>query len=541
MRLPCASGPGWLSYPFVAYLCFYLQYRFPIKKPLLFAAVFIAGLCSIVYELLISTTSSYFLGDSVKQFSLTIGIYMFAMGVGSFGTKYVGDRELLAFIRTEILLGLLGGISVPLLYFLFQYQTNSQYQFTMLGLVFCIGLLTGLEIPLLARVMKTYSPLKENLANVLGFDYVGALAATLLFPFLLLPFVGLYSSSLIFGAVNLLLGCGVAWIFRKELSRREKRGVYLLTATGIVAFGLLLTWAEPFLQHWEARAYPHRVIYREQSPYQQITLTQNHDDLRLYLNRVIQFSSRDEYRYHEALALIPAAAAARPVRRALILGGGEGLLAREVLKVPEIESVTIVDLDERVFDLARRHAGIRALNAGALQDTRVQCIADDAAVFLRSDTNYYDLILADLPDPSSESVARLYSTWFFGMAKDRLAAGGVFATQATSPYHTRKTFWAIHETLAAAGFRNLKPYHVLVPSFGLWGFVMAGGNGQPAGLRPDLDYRFLEPEGLGPMFYFPGDIDRDPDEKILPNRLDRPVLLDYFLEEWSDWQREKVM
>lgn len=489
--------------------------------------------------MLISTTSSYFLGDSVKQFSLTIGIYMFAMGVGSFLTKYVGERELLAFIRTELLLGLLGGISVPLLYFLFQHQSNSQYQITMLGLTFAIGLLTGLEIPLLARVMKTYSPLKENLANVLGFDYVGALAATLLFPFLLLPFVGLYSSSLIFGAVNLLLGCGVAWFFRNELERREKRGVYLLTVAGLIAFGFLLSWAEPFLQHWEAKAYPHRVIYREQSPYQQITLTQNRDDFRLYLNRVIQFSSRDEYRYHEALALIPASTLPR-VKHALILGGGEGLLAREVLKIPEIESVTIVDLDERVFDLGKRHTRIRALNAGALEDPRVRCLAEDAAVFLRSDTSVYDLILADLPDPSSESVARLYSTWFFSMARARLAENGVFATQATSPFHTRKTFWAIYETLSASGFEDLTPYHVLVPSFGLWGFVMAG-KGPPETLRPDIDYRFLEEEGLQPMFYFPEDIQERPGEEILPNHLDRPVLLDYFLEEWGDWQREKVI
>lgn len=479
------------------------------------------------------------MGDSVKQFSLTIGIYMFAMGVGSFLTKYVGKRELLAFIRTELLLGLLGGLSVPLLYFLFQHQTNDQYQLTMLGLTFAIGGLTGLEIPLLTRVMKSYSPLEENLANVLGFDYVGALAATLLFPFLLLPFVGLYSSSLVFGAVNLLLGCGVAWFFRHELSRREKRGVYALTAAGLVAFGLLLSWAEPFLQHWEARAYPHRVIYREQSPYQQITLTQNRDDLRLYLNRVIQFSSRDEYRYHEALALIPAAAAGR-VHRVLILGGGEGLLAREVLKIPELASVTIVDLDERIFRLAAQHAGIRALNAGAMESPKVRCVAEDAAVFLRADTSAYDLILADLPDPSSESVARLYSTWFFGLARARLAAGGVFATQATSPYHTRKTFWAIHETLAAAGFERLTPYRVLVPSFGVWGFVMAGQPPCPT-LRPDLDYRFLANDGLAPLFYFPRDLRPRPDETILPNRLDRPVLLDYFLEEWGDWQREKAM
>ncbi|MEM6769447.1 MAG: hypothetical protein AAF597_02585, partial [Bacteroidota bacterium] len=248
----------------------------------------------------------------------------------------------------------------------------------------------------------------------------------------------------------------------------------------------------------------------------------------------------DEYRYHEALALLPASAA-KQVKRVLILGGGEGLLAREVLKIPEVEAVTIVDLDGRIFDLARRHGGVQALNAGALEDPRVQCLAEDAAVFLRNDNSTYDLILADLPDPSSESVARLYSTWFFGMARARLAPGGVFATQATSPYHTRKTFWAIHETLRAAGFTNLNPYQVLVPSFGVWGFIMAGGPEAPPRLRPDFPHRYLDPKALDQLFYFPADMSPLPGEEILPNRLDRPVLLDYFLAEWSDWQREKVM
>ncbi|MEL7162292.1 MAG: hypothetical protein AAFN92_16160, partial [Bacteroidota bacterium] len=336
---------------------------------------------------------------------------------------------------------------------------------------------------------------------------------------------------------NLLLGFGVCWFFREQLPTGQRRSVYVWTLAGLVAFGLLLAWANPFLAQWEASAYPHRVIYREQSPYQRITLTQNRDDLRLYLNRVIQFSSRDEYRYHESLALIPAAQVPR-VRRALILGGGEGLLARELLKLPELESLTVVDLDERIFSLANRHAGIRALNAGAMESPKVTTVAADAAVFLRKDTTTYDLILADLPDPGNESVARLYSTWFFGMARARLRENGVFATQATSPFHTRKTFWCIHATLAAAGFENLRPYKVLVPSFGVWGFLMAGGGTAEPRLRTDVDRRFLEVAALPSMFYFPPDLS-DPGN-LRPNRLDRPVLLDYFLSEWSDWQREKT-
>ncbi|WP_231915297.1 polyamine aminopropyltransferase [Lewinella sp. 4G2] len=514
----------------------------PSEKVLLTVAVFLAGLCSIIYELVISTTSSYFLGDSVKQFSLTIGTYMFAMGIGSFLTKYVEGKELEAFVRTEIALGLIGGASVPLLYWLFQFQTNGQYQWTMLGLVFTIGMLTGVEIPLLARVMKTYYPLKDNLANVLGYDYIGALGATLLFPFLLLPFVGLYSSSLIFGAVNLLLGLAVTLFFKDQLSPGRRNRIYAWTIGGLILFSILLWRAEPFLEAWEARAYPHRVIYKEQSPYQKIVLTQNDDDLRLYLNRVIQFSSRDEYRYHEALALVPSAYG-DGVRNALVLGGGEGLLARELLKLPELQRVTIVDLDQRIFDLAGRHGGLADLNDGALADPRTQIRAEDAAVFLRNDTSFYDLIIADLPDPSSESVARLYSTWFFKMAKARLAENGVFATQATSPYHTRDTYWCVYETLKASGYGTVRPYHVNVPSFGEWGFVMAFDQPSPENdqlaYREDVDTKFLDPQLVSTFSYFPKDI-RNPGN-IRPNRLDKPVLLDYFLEEWSSWQREKTM
>lgn len=513
----------------------------PSEKLLLTTTVFLAGLCSIIYELVISTTSSYFLGDSVKQFSLTIGTYMFAMGVGSFLTKYVNGKELEAFVRAEIALGLLGGASVPLLYWLFQFQTNGQYQWTMLALVFVIGMLTGVEIPLLARVMKTYYPLKDNLANVLGYDYIGALGATLLFPFLLLPFVGLYSSSLLFGAVNLLLGLSVTLFFRNQLTPARRRRIYAWTVGGLVLFSILLWRAEPFLEAWEARAYPHRVIYKEQSPYQKIVLTQNDDDLRLYLNRVIQFSSRDEYRYHEALALVPAAYGGA-VKSALVLGGGEGLLARELLKLPELEDVTIVDLDDRIFDLGTRHEGLVALNRGSLTDPRTRVRAQDAAVFLRNDTAHYDLIIADLPDPSSESVARLYSTWFFKMARARLSENGVFATQATSPYHTRETYWCIYETLRASGFHNLIPYHVNVPSFGEWGFIMAS---EKAGLSSQLTYRkdvpvtFLDTYLVANMIHFARDMDNP--RNLQPNRLDKPVLLDYFLDEWSTWQREKTM
>ena len=193
-----------------------------VEHVVFFLTVFIAGLCSIVYELLISTTSSYFLGDSVKQFSLTIGIYMAAMGVGSYLTKFLSDNLLEWFVKIEILLGLIGGASVPILYFTFEHLTTIEYQIIMFGLTMLIGLLTGFEIPILIRILKTYYPLKSNLAYVLSLDYIGALIATLLFPFLLLPFVGTFLTSIIFGLVNIALGLFIYRFFTKQLSVEKK-------------------------------------------------------------------------------------------------------------------------------------------------------------------------------------------------------------------------------------------------------------------------------------------------------------------------------
>ena len=507
------------------------------EKWALIIAVFIAGLCSIVYELLISTTSSYFLGDSVKQFSLTIGIYMASMGIGSYLSKYI-DKELLWwFIWIELGLGFIGGSSVPILYASFPYLSADQYQALMLGITAIIGTLTGFEIPLLTRIMKKYYPLKSNLANVLSLDYIGALAATLLFPFLLLPFFGLFRTSVAFGLVNIALGFFIYHFFNLNKEKRQRIWVWLISTCIIIGFILLLIFSRSLLNIWESSAYSHTIIHAEQTPYQKIILTKNKDETRLYLNRVIQFSSRDEYRYHEGLALLPAGQLTAP-KKVLILGGGEGLLAKEILKIPGIETITIVDLDERIFEMARHHPRLQKINKYALDNPKVITIAQDASIFLRFNSDKYDLILADLPDPGNESIARLYSTWFYHFIYDRLTDEGVFATQAGSPFHTRNAYWCIVETIKQSGFKYVVPYHIYVPSFGEWGFVMARKN-SPFGLQripSRISTQFLEPYRLDHHFVFSPDMS-DPGG-IDINRLDQPALLDYYLEEWNRWSKE---
>lgn len=508
------------------------------ERLVFFLTVFIAGLCSLVYELLISTTSSYFLGDSVKQFSLVIGVYMAAMGLGSYLSKFLSDDLLDWFVKVEVLLGLAGGASVPILYFVFDKVSTAEYQFIMLGLTGVIGTLTGFEIPLLVRILKKHYPLKSNLAYVLSLDYIGALLATLLFPFLLLPFVGTFRTSLIFGLVNVLLGFFIYRFFTKELAVQRKKHLEYGALAVVVLFIGMGIFSGKLLAHWEDDFFTSELVYSKQTPYQHLVLTKNKQDVRLYINRIIQFSSIDEYRYHESLAMLPLNAAPYK-KKVLILGGGEGLLAREVLKYPQVESLKIVDLDAEVFRLGKENTHIKTLNEGALTHPKVELIASDAMQFLQETDEVFDVIISDLPDPSNESVARLYSTAFYKLIQSKLSGYGIFASQSTGVFHTNQAFWCIVESLKASGFTNVYPYHTYVPSFGDWGFAIAANFAlTPSVFKAEVPCRYLDSALVKRMFAFEKDIDNP--GNIQPNSIDSAELLYYFLEDWEKWRKEKV-
>lgn len=494
----------------------------------------IVGMCSIVYELLISTTASYFLGNSIQQFSLIIGIYMASMGVGSWISRWI-DRDLMYyFIVVEIILGLVGAFSVPLCYAYFGYSDFSGFSFFTLFIISIIGLLTGLEVPLLTRILENTESLKNNISKVLAFDYLGALIATLLFPFFLVPFLGLFKSSLIFGMINVAIGLITYLIFKPSISPNKNKTIIWIGAIScLLLIGFMLTRAKKIVSDWNDVIYKYNVFYEEETPYQNIILTQNPDEFRLYLNGAIQFSSRDEYRYHEALVHIPLTQL-DTVKSVLILGGGEGLAAREVLKYKEVTSVTIVDLDPGVTKISKQIPLLKQLNNDALIDPKVHIINDDAFKFLMENQTRFDAIISDLPDPTSESLARLYSNAFYSLIKKNLSPKGVFVTQATSPELTTNAFWCIKKTMEDSGLKNTFPYHVNVPSFGNWGFIMHTADDRlRTTFRQDIELKYLEAGILSHLLYFP------PDKRvndIKSNNLDQPILLDYYLEHWQSLQ-----
>ena len=506
----------------------------PGKESLvLIFSVFIAGLCSIIYELLIGTTTSYFLGDSIKQFSLTIGFYMAAMGLGSFLSRYIKKNVIQSFIGLEIALALIGGLSVPLLYLAFAYTD----WFGLLRFVFiiAIGILIGLEIPLLTRLMDRYYTLKINISNILSLDYCGALLATLLFPFILLPFIGTFKSSLVFGLINMLLAFVNLWAFREALQLKKWRFFTIASFAATFLLAGILISSQSLLSHWHAASYQDRVIFAKQSPYQSIVVTKHREDIRLYLNGSLQFSSIDEYRYHESLAHIPMSLHPK-AQRVLILGGGDGLLARELLKYDRLQQLTLVDLDPAVTDLATSNPYLTELNQHSLEHSQVSILHTDAFVYLSDSQDFFDIIIADLPDPSNASLARLYSREFYALIKQRLRPQGVFATQATSPFFAKDAFWCIYNTIQSSGFRDVRPYHVNVPSFAEWGFVVAANRS----LAIDhwsfpVETRFIDATQAEQLFRVAKDLSSEPNSTCQSSSLEQPMVLSLYLAGWQYW------
>jgi len=499
----------------------------------LLASVFVVAACGLVYELAAGALASYLLGDSVLQFSTVIGSYLFAMGIGSWLSRFF-ERQLDAhFLRIELLVGLVGGLMPSALFVAHSVlpgDATTPFRVLLYALVLLVGVLVGLEIPLVMRILKRHFrdryALKNLVSQVLTFDYLGALVVALAFPLLLVPHLGLARTGVFFGLLNAAVAVWALWIFRGELRRFGAHAAASAFVVGSLAAAFagadrLTTWAED-------RFYGANVVLKTSSDYQRIVVTADATGVRLYLNGNLQFHSKDEYRYHEAL-VHPAMAAMGAPKNVLVLGGGDGMAVREVLRHAGVERVTLVELDPQMTRLFADDARLRALNADALRSPKLTIVNDDAFRWLERHDESFDVIVVDFPDPTNFSLGKLYTTSFYQLLDRRLSAAGYAVVQTTSPLVARKSYWTVVATIEAAGLAAT-PYHAHVPSFGEWGFVIAGRRPwrMPAALPPGL--RFLDVAGLPLMFHFPPDMARVAAE---PNRLSNQVLVQTFEQEWG--------
>lgn len=502
-----------------------------LREAWLLAATFLVAVSGLIYELIAATLSSYLLGDSVRQFSLVIGVFLSAMGLGAWLSRFVGGA-MGGFIWAQIGLGVAGGFMAPAIFF--SYAWLDSVSLPLYGLLILVGILSGMEIPLIARVLKQIGAPQFRFENVLSVDYLGALAASVAFPLLVIPQLGLMSASLSFGALNLGVAGLSLWVFRAQASRAQ-----VLVWAAVFAATLAGLWqSERLVSAAEADLFEDDIILSEATPYQQITVTRYKDRVRLFLDHSIQFDSLDEHRYHESL-VHPAMAQAPRRREVLILGGGDGMALREVLRWPQVEAVTLVDLDPRVTQLFRDHAQLSALNGGALADPRVTLRNMDAWAFVEASDQVFDVVIADLPDPKTLALSKLYTRQFYGALMERLAANGVLATQAGSPLFARSAFWSVVRTLeatrnpAAPGGLQVRPYHAYVPSFGDWGFVMAS----PQPFRPrrpafPAGLRYLNAEVWRAAQVFGADTGPVP---AAVNTLQSHALAGYYQDGWEQW------
>ncbi len=501
---------------------------------LLLASAFAVAAGGLVYELALATLTSYLLGEHVLHYSVTIGAFLFAMGAGSYASRFVHEGTAEVFVCTEAILGLVGGLGSLGLAVIQAF--GLAFYPALAVVVLATGALVGLELPLLVRLVRHLRPADIALAEVLGLDYLGSLAGALLFPLVLLPALDVHRATLAFGLVNV----GVGWIGLRLLRpaiRKPARAAALLAAAtvGLVA---VIPVVPRFVRWSEAALFDDAVVLARSTAYQRMVLTRWRDEVRFFLDGQLQLSSADAHRYHEALVHPAMTAVDGPVR-ALVLGGGDGLVVHELLRYgPRVRSITVVDLDPGVTELFRTHPMLREIGGASLEDPRVRIVHQDAMRFVQEGSERYEVVLVDLPDPDNPSLARLYTTAFYRLALRRLSDGGALAAQATSAMHTPHAFWCVIVSLEAASGgddapirRQVRPYHAYVPTFGDWGFALvtaSGGAPQPRRLPTGL--RFLDEPQLGALFRFPADMPR---RDVRPSTLADPRVLRHYREDYD--------
>ena len=498
----------------------------PLEVAMLFS-VFVVAACGLLYELAAAALASYLLGDSVLQFSTIIGTYLFAMGIGSWLSRYL-VRELPAhFLRIELMVALVGG-ALPAVLSIINAYVPSAFHWMLYGTVLVVGTLVGLEIPLVMRILKRNVVLRDLVSKVLTFDYLGALAVSLAFPLLLVPHLGLIRTGLVFGLLNALVAVWALFLFKEELRRF---GSHVL-ACGLVIAALLggLVGAERLTSLTEDHFYQEPIVLARTTPYQRIVVTQGKRGARLYLNGNLQFAQSDEYRYHEAL-VHPVLSHCRKPRNILVLGGGDGFAVREILKCPQVQHIPLVDLDPKLVSIFSKNELMTKLNHNSLNNPKLKVIQADAFEWLRSKADQkYDAIIIDFPDPSNYSVGKLYTLSFYKSLQRVMTNRTLAVMQSTSPLYAKESFWCINSTIEASYLQTL-PYHTYVPSFGEWGYILFGydlNNLKTYALPKELKY--YSNEEFKAMKFFPADMR---DAKKVVNRLDNQALIPLFEKEWD--------
>ncbi|WP_233520625.1 polyamine aminopropyltransferase [Flocculibacter collagenilyticus] len=540
--------------------------------------------CGLIYEYLLSHYAGRVLGAVESAIYAMIGTMIVAMGIGAFLARWFKDpftafawlESLIAFLGMSSILIIANIIaltytlphtlsnlynlptSIPLDGYVFE-QLQDAARFLPYVFGFVLGILIGMEIPLIARIRQhVYGRFLENNAGTIyGADYIGAgIGAAIWVSIMLsLPIMQAAAWTALF---NIVAGL----VFLARYHQHVKFAKSLLV-THIVLFGLFvlfLFFATSWMKDLSNVLYKDKVIYSESTKYQHIVLTERLSRTQtapindLFLNGRLQFSSADEHIYHTML-VYPAMLAANRHEQVLIIGGGDGLALRDVLKWP-VQQATLVDLDGQLLSLfglknashplIQEHhkyisSKLTTLNGDAFNDPRANIIIADAFLEVEKmldQGRLFDSIIIDLPDPNHPDLNKLYSDYFYNHIRQLLAPDGALVVQSTSPYHAKNAFISIAKTVKQAGFKHVEQYQQNIPSFGQWGWTIATRAGQPASKRIEqvsempINNNWLNQTYLKAAFAFPNNF-FDNNSVIEVNRLGSGVLYDYYRQAWQ--------
>lgn len=493
---------------------------------LMLTTLIISG-CSMCYELIISAVSSYLLGNSTLQYSITIGLYMASLGLGSYISKYFSKNLFNVFVSIELGIGVIGGISSLLLFLANIYISN--YALVMYLEIIIIGTFAGAEIPIMTRIIEQdENNLKVTLSSIFSFDYIGGLIGSIAFPLLLLPKLGYFATSFLCGLMNIIAALIIMIRFGENVDHIKIFRSLAVSLAILMFIGMI--FSDNISESIEGGLYRDRVILIEQTQYQKVVMTKHRDDVRLYIDGNCQFSTADEYRYHEALVHVPMNETKKH-DKVLILGGGDGLAVREVLKYSDVKKIDLVDLDDEMIRICSTNKNVTDINKNSLLSEKLSVHTMDAYEYLENTDEKYDVIIVDLPDPNTEVLNKLYSNIFYRMCKGCLSDEGVMVVQSTSPYYAKDAFWCINKTIESEGL-YVKPYHLEVPAFGDWGFNMASRRELSEKISFDVETSYLTEDNVIALFKFGKD---EISEDVAINHLTKPTLMEYYNRAEEKW------
>ncbi|MEG3759329.1 polyamine aminopropyltransferase [Pseudoalteromonas carrageenovora] len=547
---------------------------------LLITVMAILAGCGLIYEYLLSHYAGRVLGSVESAIYAMIGTMIVAMGLGAFLARWFKDaftafawlESIIALVGMGCILAIAGVIAVsyslPHLFssifnlppdvvlngYVFQkLQEWSRFLPYVFGLI--LGLFIGMEIPLIARIRQhVYGRFLENNAGTIyGADYIGAGIGAAIWVSIMLsmPIMQAAAWTALFNII-----AGLAFLWRYHAHVRFAKALLVCHIVLLALFGFILVLGSSWMNSLSNVLYKDKVIYSQATKYQHVVLTERLSKNQpepitdLYLNGRLQFSSIDEQIYHSML-VYPAMLASNRHDHVLIIGGGDGLALRDVLKWP-VSEVTLIDLDAQLLNLFGHKDGdftppepinnrLLKLNNKSMQDSRAHIIVGDAFLEvekLLDQSKQFDTILIDLPDPNHPDLNKMYSDYFYNHVRQLLAPDGAMAVQSTSPYHAKKAFLSIAKTVKAAGFSYVEQYQQNIPSFGQWGWTIATKMGQPASGRikniseMPVPSRWVSKEYLLASFVFPNQYFEQV-KSIEVNRLGSGQLYDYYRTAWQ--------